>query len=460
MPDGVDPNLHLHLIPGSGSARLPADWPGVLHWTKPIAPSGRQLMATVEDALAQIARCVPFDAALVIWESAARKEALAPEALRQVRWGSRVARELADGVTGLSDSGLETLVVVPLRRWGLQVRQQVVLARRPVDVLVGDRLVLQIDGFEHHSSSAQRSSDIAHDESFGCGDIPCCGSATARSCTTGRPSNAASSVLWPPGFIWRAEARPRRGRGPSIRSLTSRRFARLLANPRSPRGPARFVMRSVATLNPMAQQRQGRTFSTTRVEAYTDGVFAIAATLLVLDLTTTAFARIDTDTEMWTAIGGDVGELHRVRRLVRAAESAVDDPPPAVPRHRARGRRPDVAQQHPAAVHRADPIHDQPRGRVLRVLRRPHAAADQLLLRRALRLPVLPLGDGARRTPAVRRCPRGRAGPVDRGGGRGRLRGRRGDPVTVHRVVGIPGFVVNQPLTAVFQRRRRARLAG
>ncbi len=163
MPEEVDPHLHLHLIPGSGSARLPDDWPGVLHWSKPIVPSGRRLTATVEDALAQIAVCVPFDTALVLWESAARKESLATEALRNVRWTSRAARELAEAVTGLSDSGLETLVVVPLRRWGLHVRQQVVLARRPVDVLVGDRLVLQIDGFEHHSSSAQRSSDIAHD---------------------------------------------------------------------------------------------------------------------------------------------------------------------------------------------------------------------------------------------------------------------------------------------------------
>lgn len=163
MPDGIDANLHLHLIPGSGSARMPEDWPGVLHWTKPIVPGARELTASVEDALAQIAICLPFDKALVLWESAARKESLAAEALRGVRWTSRAARELAEAVTGLADSGLETLVVMPLRRWGLQVRQQVVLAGRPVDVLVGDRLVLQIDGYEHHSSSAQRAKDIAHD---------------------------------------------------------------------------------------------------------------------------------------------------------------------------------------------------------------------------------------------------------------------------------------------------------
>lgn len=163
MPEDVDPNLHLHLTPGSGSARLPDDWPGVLHWTKPLVPCDRQLTATVEDALAQIAVCLPFDTALVLWESAAKRESLAAEALRNVRWTSCAARELAEAVTGLSDSGLETLVVIPLRRWGLHVRQQMVLAGRPVDVLVGDRLVLQIDGYEHHSSSAQRARDIAHD---------------------------------------------------------------------------------------------------------------------------------------------------------------------------------------------------------------------------------------------------------------------------------------------------------
>jgi uncharacterized membrane protein len=46
------------------------------------------------------------------------------------------------------------------------------------------------------------------------------------------------------------------------------------------------------------------TQSTTRLEAFTDGVFAIAATLLVLDLTTHAFGDISSDADMWAALGG------------------------------------------------------------------------------------------------------------------------------------------------------------
>ncbi|MET0735166.1 MAG: DUF559 domain-containing protein, partial [Microbacterium sp.] len=32
-----------------------------------------------------------------------------------------------------------------------------------VDALIGDRLVIQVHGYEHHATSAQRSKDIAHD---------------------------------------------------------------------------------------------------------------------------------------------------------------------------------------------------------------------------------------------------------------------------------------------------------
>ncbi|NNH04542.1 DUF559 domain-containing protein [Microbacterium ulmi] len=163
MPEGVGPELHLHLVPGSGSPRLADDWPGVTHWTKPLGPTGRTLVGGVEDALAHIALCLPHDSALVLWESAARVEGLAADALRGIPWTSRAACGLADEVTGLSDSGLESLVATPLRRLGLRITQQQKIAGRPVDLLVGDRLVIQIDGWQFHSSSAQRSQDIAHD---------------------------------------------------------------------------------------------------------------------------------------------------------------------------------------------------------------------------------------------------------------------------------------------------------
>lgn len=46
-------------------------------------------------------------------------------------------------------------------------------------------------------------------------------------------------------------------------------------------------------------------FSLARVEAYTDAVFAIAATLLVLDLTTTALGTISSDADLWAALGNE-----------------------------------------------------------------------------------------------------------------------------------------------------------
>lgn len=164
VPDQIGPAVHLHLPPGSGSPRLGDDWDGVTHWTRPLVPGPRTtLVAAVEDALAHIAVCLPRDTALVLWESAARVERLAPEALRAVQWTSRAAVELAEAVVGLADSGLESLVVIPLRRWNVRVRQQVRIAGRFVDILIGERLVVQVDGYEFHSSSAQRSSDVAAD---------------------------------------------------------------------------------------------------------------------------------------------------------------------------------------------------------------------------------------------------------------------------------------------------------
>ena len=56
----------------------------------------------------------------------------------------------------------------------------------------------------------------------------------------------------------------------------------------------------------MIRQRQhpDATQRTVRLEAFTDGVFAIAATLLVLDLTTHSVGKVSSDGELWGALGG------------------------------------------------------------------------------------------------------------------------------------------------------------
>lgn len=54
----------------------------------------------------------------------------------------------------------------------------------------------------------------------------------------------------------------------------------------------------------MAREQRPVFYSAARVESYTDAVIAIAATLLVLDLTTTALGTVDSDASLWAALGG------------------------------------------------------------------------------------------------------------------------------------------------------------
>lgn len=162
MPESVDSGRHLSLGPNARSGIIePGD---VVHWTKPVAPaSARSLRESLEDALAHIAACTPYEEARTIWESAVRIERLSIEALQRVKWTTRVAARLAGEVIGLSDSGLETIFLVRLGPWGLPITQQVYLASRPVDFLIGERLVVQVDGYAHHSTAADRGRDVMHD---------------------------------------------------------------------------------------------------------------------------------------------------------------------------------------------------------------------------------------------------------------------------------------------------------
>lgn len=129
----------------------------ILHWANGPVAVGR---TTIEDPIANVlfhvARCLPRLEALAVWESAIRKHLADPAVLSRLHWRSSRAQELAAVASVLSDSGLETVFFAGMRRLPLPIRQQVRIDGHPVDALIGDRLVVQIDGFEHHRGKDRR----------------------------------------------------------------------------------------------------------------------------------------------------------------------------------------------------------------------------------------------------------------------------------------------------------------
>ena len=153
-----DPRAHVAAPPHSGRAPTAT---AVVHWGRPVVPRPPDVLTdSAENALVVVAACQPFDAALTVWESALRRGDVDAAALGRLDLPA-CARRILDAADVWSDSGLETLVVPRLRWLRLPLRRQIWIAGHRVDLLIGDRLVLQIDGGHH--VGAQREADIAHD---------------------------------------------------------------------------------------------------------------------------------------------------------------------------------------------------------------------------------------------------------------------------------------------------------
>ncbi|WP_431802080.1 endonuclease domain-containing protein [Microbacterium sp. bgisy203] len=168
MPRDAPTDLHLHVHPRAQAPRTDHRRPPVVtHWTRPlVAVSRYDLVESIADTLQHVADCLPREQAVVLWESAVRIHGLRIDELSRVRWRSPAAREVCAVLSGQSGSGIETIFVVRMRPWGLPLRQQVRLAGHDVDALIGERLVVQLDGFAFHSSSADRTRDLAHDRAL------------------------------------------------------------------------------------------------------------------------------------------------------------------------------------------------------------------------------------------------------------------------------------------------------
>lgn len=153
-----DARCHVAAPPHAGRAPTST---AMVHWARPVVPRHPDALADpIENVLAAVAACQPFESALAVWESALQKGLVRRELLGRLALLAS-ARRLLDEAEVWSDSGLETLVVPRLLWLGLPLRRQIWIHGHRVDLLIGDRLVLQVDGGHH--VGAQRAADNAHD---------------------------------------------------------------------------------------------------------------------------------------------------------------------------------------------------------------------------------------------------------------------------------------------------------
>jgi very-short-patch-repair endonuclease len=138
--------------------------PQIIHWTDERDVTAHsedsRLLRSPVDALVDAVKCQGIETGFVLVESALRKGVLSRLSLAallcQLDAGARLQLSAA-GV--LSDSGLESLFVFRMRRVGVSVRQQVWIGRDRVDVLIGDRLVVELDSREFHDADADSRRD-------------------------------------------------------------------------------------------------------------------------------------------------------------------------------------------------------------------------------------------------------------------------------------------------------------
>lgn len=136
----------------------------VEHWDDGavLTPLG---LPSVPRILRQVLACRGVEEFFVVLESALRQGLLDRHGEAWLRTHTNAdAREALALARRDADSGLESLVRWRLRTYGLRVRTQV---RIPgvgrVDLLIGDRLVIETDGRRNHDGASLRHKDLVRD---------------------------------------------------------------------------------------------------------------------------------------------------------------------------------------------------------------------------------------------------------------------------------------------------------
>lgn len=163
-----DGALHVRVPINAARLRVPSDrhrrlsdhpTEGVrVHWTTH-APTANRLVAGPIEALTDLRSCAPRELYLAAVDSMLH---LAPHLFDELaRAGHPVG---IDGIDGVCESGTETLFWLRMSRHGLRIRRQVpVSGVRRADFLLGERLIVEVDGREFHDTESTFEADRRND---------------------------------------------------------------------------------------------------------------------------------------------------------------------------------------------------------------------------------------------------------------------------------------------------------
>lgn len=149
------PNDHARVPPGSTVRHAG----GVVHRLNGHASNGVDSVGT---ALSVASGCLTFDEVIAAVDSALNSGAIAAADLAAELQTPRGRRILAAS-DARAESGLESLVRLRLGRLGIRVHPQVQLGAARVDLLVGNRLVIECDGDQWHGAPDQADRDRRRD---------------------------------------------------------------------------------------------------------------------------------------------------------------------------------------------------------------------------------------------------------------------------------------------------------
>lgn len=136
--------------------------PGVrIHWSVERVGPG---VDSIEEALATAVGCVDFRALVAVADSLVNRRILTPIRLQAVLGITPRGRRVLAVHDPQAESSIETLLRLALRRHRVRVRSQVVIAGvGRVDFLVGDRLVIEADGYDWHGGRGEFERDRERD---------------------------------------------------------------------------------------------------------------------------------------------------------------------------------------------------------------------------------------------------------------------------------------------------------